>query len=318
MRTAAFALGMCGAFGGLAAGAVWCPRARGDCTRRPQGRPPPHAGRGSRRRKRTGRNRRASAASPSYPLPKTPDDAKPATPPAPPALATAATPTPADGGTGEIMWSNAPKGGASTAPAASSSHARDVELTVPLRDGKFYLGDIDAHISAADDVSVPKERLAQVLTPLLRPEVLEALKRLPASDGNVSLDALKAKGFDIVFDPAKVEMQFDPTIEQRATGKLSAGSNREQVMSENLAKPAIFAGYLNMRAGADYSTQDLYRDEGATDARVGFDGAMRWMDVVFESAATYDMLDGFSRGGSRFVYDMPDDALRFSAGDVRR
>ena len=34
------------------------------------------------------------------------------------------------------------------------------------------------------------------------------------------------------------------------------------------------------------------------------------------SAATFDLEDGLTRGSSRFVYDLPDSALRLSAGDI--
>jgi outer membrane usher protein len=140
---------------------------------------------------------------------------------------------------------------------------------------------------------------------------------MPDSDGYLPLPALKEKGFDIQFDPGKVELQFAPALEQRAAGKVSAGRPQSaRAQSENLAAPATLAGYMNMRMGADYSSQPFHDEEGAASARIGFDGALRWSDVVFESAATFDMEDGFMRGASRLVHDRPDSALRFSAGDV--
>jgi outer membrane usher protein len=232
----------------------------------------------------------------------------------------AATPAPQnDAAPGEIMWSNKT---AALTPAATDAappinpSGRVIEMAVPMRDGQFYLGDIGARISPTDEISVAKDRLAQIAAPLLRGESLDVLKAMPDSEGYLPLPALKEKGFDIQFDRAKVEMQFAPNLEQRATGRLSAGGRREQVRSENLAAPAIFAGYLNMRMGADYSSRPFHDEEGAASARIGFDGALRWSDVVFESAATFDMEDGFTRGASRFVYDLPESALRFSAGDV--
>ncbi|MEJ2117552.1 MAG: hypothetical protein P8Y36_06460, partial [Alphaproteobacteria bacterium] len=137
-----------------------------------------------------------------------------------------------------------------------------------------------------------------------------------AADGHIALTTLQGAGFDITFDPGKVEMQINPTVEQRAVGHLSAGQGRESVTSANLTQPAILAGYLNMRGGADYATHSFYSGEGTTNARVGFDGALRWHGIVLESAATFDMEDDLSRGSTRFVYDMPENALRFSAGDV--
>ena len=216
---------------------------------------------------------------------------------------------------GEFQWAGAPAA-ASTSGGRINSSDRTIELGIPLRDGEFYLGDVTARVSPKDEISLSKERLLQMMTPLLRTAALESLKAVSDAEGYLPLAAIKEKGFDAQFDPAKIELQISPTIDQRATGQLSASNASAQVMSENLAKPAIFAGYLNMRAGADYSTQSFYADEGDAGARVGFDGAVRWLDVVFESSATFDMEDGFSRGASRFVHDRPDLTQRFSAGDI--
>jgi outer membrane usher protein len=76
------------------------------------------------------------------------------------------------------------------------------------------------------------------------------------------------------------------------------------------------AGYVNLRAGADYSSAPFGEEEAATRARVAFDGAMRWSDIVLESAAVFEAEDGFARGATRLVYDMPEEALRFAAGDI--
>lgn len=235
---------------------------------------------------------------PTLPQPTEPSKANP--------LPTATTP---DSSEAEIQWST-PQGKAGN----SASPNRAIEVMVPLRDGNFYLGDVSARISP-QGVSVPKERLLQIFAQLLRPATIETIKALPASDNNLSLTALKAAGFDIQYDEGKVEMQFNPTIEQRATGKLSLSAKRESA-AEDFSHPALFATYLNMRAGASYATQSFYANEGVASTRIGFDGATRWMDIVFESAATFDTEGGFGRGGSRFIYDRPDDALRFSLGDI--
>jgi outer membrane usher protein len=249
-----------------------------------------------------------------------PAAAIPATLAAPPAQQDAGA---EDGAPGEIMWSHksapsqlaALSPAASDAPAALNTGGRTMEIAVPLRDGQFYLGDIGARISPTNEVSVPKERLVQVVTPLLRTDALDTLKAVPDSEGYLPLPALKEKGFDIQFDPAKVEMQFAPTIEQRARGQLSTG-RRDAVRSANITSPATVAGYVNMRMGADYASRPFLSEDGAASARIAFNGAVRWSDIVLESAATFDMEDGFSRGATRLVYDMPEEALRFSAGDI--
>jgi outer membrane usher protein len=259
---------------------------------------------------------RAPLSPPSEPAPSY---LPPGNPAPPKRAAGAAAPTDRGGGEGEVLWSN--KSAAPTpGPSGDASHqtgaARNLELAVPVRDGSFYLGDVGARISPRNTVSLAKDRLVQIAAPLLRPAALDLLKSVADSEGYLPLPALAEKGFDIRYDPQKVELQFLPSLDQRAAGKLSASRRRDQVRSENIVEPATVAGYVNMRAGADYSSRPFREEDGTANARIAFDGAVRWADLVFESAATFDIEQGFTRGASRFVYDMPDDALRLSAGDV--
>jgi outer membrane usher protein len=244
-----------------------------------------------------------------------PEPSAPAVSPAPVAAGPSPAALAADEAPAEIDWGGKPPG-ASASGGRINTTDRIIEIAVPLRDGQFYLGDVAARVSPKDEISLSKDRLLQMMTPLLRTAALESLKTMSDTEGYLPLAAIKEKGFEAQFDPAKIELQISPTIDQRATGQLSAVNASAQVASENLAAPAIFAGYINMRAGADYSTETFYEDKGDANARMGFDGAVRWLDVVFESSATFDIEDGFSRGASRFVYDRPDMTLRFSAGDI--
>lgn len=238
-------------------------------------------------------------------------------PPASPPQGAAESEDPADG---EIQWSNKSAALGSTSEAVAggpnSQAGRAMDLAVPMRDGQFYLGDVAGRVSPGNEVSLQKERLVQLLQPLLREPALAALKAIPDDQGYIALAAIQQSGFAMQFDAATVEVQFEPSPEQRSKGRLSASNKSEDVRSENMAAPATVAGYLNMRAGADYSSEPFGEAEDAAGARVAFDGAMRWSAIVFESSATFGLEDGFSRGASRFVFDRPEDALRFSAGDV--
>ncbi len=221
---------------------------------------------------------------------------------------------------GEILWGNKkpmdPKV-ASIADNIAGPVQRQMEMEVPVKDDKFQLGDIQVRLNAASEASLSKERLLEIAKPLLREKTLELIKNAPDTGGGyVTVAALNAAGLNVRFDPGLVELQIEPTIEQRATGKVSGRTARSDVKSENLAKPALFAAYVNTRLGMDYATQSFFGPEGTLNGRAGFDGAMRWKEVVFESAATLDSTGGMTRGGSRFIYDRPDDVLRFSAGDV--
>lgn len=151
---------------------------------------------------------------------------------------------------------------------------------------------------------------------MLRSELLDGIKLLPDKDGYILINAFNENGFDIKFEAASSELKFAPTIEQRGVGKLSSALSQGQTASSNLTSPASLAGYFNLRAGADYVTQSFFDPNGQTNARFGLDGAMRWRNVVLESGAVLSENGEFSRNSSRFIYDVPEDALRFAVGDV--
>ena len=56
-------------------------------------------------------------------------------------------------------------GGAKPGAGRLNTTGRALELNVPLRDGGFYLGDVEARVSPSDEISLPKDRLAQMMTP---------------------------------------------------------------------------------------------------------------------------------------------------------
>jgi outer membrane usher protein len=224
---------------------------------------------------------------------------------------------------GEFQWSSKDKagpGGGAAGPVSGAGRInptdKNIEITAPLRDGSFHLGDLAVRVTPKDELSVSKERLLQMLAPTLRPPILENLKGAPDVEGYLALTTLKEKGFEIKFDPGLIEMQIALSIEQRAVSKLNAGNVGEFSRSENLSPLASFAGYINIRAGADYSSSTFFGADGEANARIGFDGAIRWRDVVFESGAALDQVGGLTRNSSRFIYDLPEQALRFSAGDI--
>ncbi len=114
---------------------------------------------------------------------------------------------------GEIEWST---GSAATA----KRYNENIDLAVPLRDGRFFLGDVTAHIYPKGEVGVRKERLIQLLEPLLRLDILEKIKNLPEKDGFLSLDALRKEGFGLQY--ALCEGGNAGCSHNRATGYLAS------------------------------------------------------------------------------------------------
>ncbi len=225
---------------------------------------------------------------------------------------------------GEVMWSTKPKpapgGGGEVTPALYTPRInptnRLVEIETPVREDKFILGNLVVRIAPMDVISIERKRLLGLLKPLLRPKVFAALEAIPAEDGFIRLTDLVAAGFAFRFDSGQVELQLALSVEQRGIGNLSAGRKRDKIVSENLSKPATVSGYVNIRTGIDFASRQFFEDGEVANPRVDLQGAARWLDVVLESQAAVDEMTGFARGGTRFVYDMPEKVVRLSAGDV--
>ena len=95
-----------------------------------------------------------------------------------------------------------------------------------------------------------------------------------------------------------------------------------------MAAPAYVSAYVNMRATTSYVSQSSSGSTGLDVTTIDMDGAVRVGPVVFESEASFyagapagitqayyqDYV--FYRHGSRFVYDLPDEAMRIRVGDI--
>ena len=141
------------------------------------------------------------------------------------------------------------------------------------------------------------------------------------------LNTLKERGIDIRYDPQALELEVLPTVDQRPVSAISL-EERHEVESETLERPAYVSAYLNMRLAASYVSQSSAGNTGAQAPALDFDGAVRVGPVVLEGegafstgsptefAQNYFQTYVLYRRGTRLVYDLPEEAIRFRAGDI--
>jgi outer membrane usher protein len=214
-----------------------------------------------------------------------------------------------------------------------NSTGRAINMPVPLKEDGNALGEIIVRIDPDDSVLVPKVMLIEKLTPALDKASLERLHGTRDVNGQVSINDLKAAGFNVVFDPNALELKFLPTADQRPVGDLSLARRGSPQASSAAAKPAMMAGYLNVIAGADHVWANDIRPDDKTSARLDLQGVFRMWNIVFENEMTYegevdantcpvgakcvyDHTSGLKRRRTRLVYDLPDQLLRFQFGDA--
>ena len=209
---------------------------------------------------------------------------------------------------------------------------RTLNMPVPLLDDDRQLGELIIRIETDDRILVRKEQLATLLAAALKPDAIERLNLVQDSGGLIELKILNNAGIRLDFDPSAVAVRVLPNVATRTSQSISMATASNQAPSSVLLKPSLVAGYLNVYGELSHVWQSQ-----ATQARPGvhvdLEAVLRAGAVVFEADATVDGIvdaeacprnaycnyaheDGFKRRRTRLVYDLPDTAIRFQAGDV--
>ena len=208
---------------------------------------------------------------------------------------------------------------------------KPISMSVPFNLGKQEIGTIAVRINPGDTVLVQKTVLAGMLKTVLAADAIKRLNGVGDTGGYVPLDALKAAGFNLSFDPANLALVYAPKPDDRSTGKLSLGGARSGLRgtSANAASPATIAGYVNLDGGIDHDWDSTGNDALSLDAKPVF----RIGEVAVEGDWAYqssgaefvcptgaiclnDHTGGLKRHFTRAIYDRPEDLLRFEFGDV--
>lgn len=216
---------------------------------------------------------------------------------------------------GEKALAASPSQAPSPEPAASDA-AKTVELAVPLKDGGFLLGDVAVRLATDNSLFVNRAQLLAATGRILRPEALAALEAKLAKAEYIALAQIGAAGLPCSYDPEKLDLTAAPTPEQRPRGTVSGTLAASAVPADNLAKPAAVSGYVNLFATAGYDRQSGSAGQYDVPEAV-LEGAVRLSGVVLEAEADLHMDGTAAPKGARLIYDRPDDALRFTAGDIQ-
>lgn len=195
--------------------------------------------------------------------------------------------------------------------------SREVQLTVPLKDGANYLGDIPLTIATDDSISFPTDRALQLLALVLDPDVLQSLKGSIGNRTTSRPQDFAPSGIIVEYDPQNLELRFQIPVERRASRSLSV-SALDRLQIGEVVKPEPVSAYLNIRGSVDAVEDGL--NDGFQNPVFLLDGAVRLGGIVAESDAVWSpgsLGSDFQRLGSRLVYDDLDSLIRFTAGDLQ-
>lgn len=201
------------------------------------------------------------------------------------------------------------------APQRLNASGRDIPLGGPLRDDGFILGEVEYTLTADDQILVDVETLLPLIETRVSPSDRDRIRAaLAHAEQRVSTDVLAALGLPLTYDPGTfgLVLKLDPTMRPRQAISI-AGSNYG--VTGRLTEPARFAGYVTAFATADYVHKAIGGQTGFDSPTILLDSALRFRGVVLENEATID--DGFSRDGTRLVYDDLERTARYTLGDLK-
>jgi len=194
---------------------------------------------------------------------------------------------------------------------------RPVTLTVPAKDGAVYLGDIVVTIDTNDRIEFSAQRLLDLLSNVVDPEVLRTLQGSFAGRATLTPADFEASGIRIRYNPQDLALELQIASERRASRSVQV-SPLDRARIGEFVQPAGFSAYMNIRGNLDYLWEGP--NDGLQTPLLFVDGAMRIGGVVAESEAIYQPGSSgvdFQRLGSRLVYDDTQHLIRWTAGDLQ-
>ena len=199
---------------------------------------------------------------------------------------------------------------------ADNPSGRAFDAFLPLAVNGEIAGELVSRILGDGAILVAKSGLADRMAPYLNETAQGQLVAAPGEGGFVSLNALHDAGFDVGFDPRRLQIVVRPNADQAARRSFAFGRRDPRRGSKAPTPSPGMSGFMNLFTSIDLDHED---DAGALNResiRLSGDAALHFRGVTLEGEGAYNERQGFRRAGTRVVYDDDTRRIRYSAGDV--
>ncbi len=197
--------------------------------------------------------------------------------------------------------------------AATSDYAKSMELSMAVKDHGFKVGEVIVRAKTDGSVSIQRESFITAIRPVFRTEALQALETKLETEF-LDPSEISAAGLSTSYNPTDLEIAIHPSVEQRPRGEIAA-SRKSNILPPDIVEASAISGFLNAYFGVTYGREENQSGQFQYPAAL-FDGAVRWSDFVLEGEFEVDRDGTIARRATRLVHDLPEEALRLSAGDV--
>ena len=197
------------------------------------------------------------------------------------------------------------------------SRTQTASVRVPLiMDGRSA-GTILVHPQReGSEVEIEGHSLLTLVKNTLTEAVQTALQAQINHNGRLSLIDLQSHGVDAHFDPRQLELQINIPPDLRANSISHLGPPETIPQDTELAPPGKFSGYLNLRGSQAVTWTGDAADVGFNPLSIELDGALNWQGWVLEAQAQAAWGQPWQWGGLSIVRDAPQQALRYTLGDL--
>ena len=198
--------------------------------------------------------------------------------------------------------------------ARLNTSGRVMQIVAPLNDRENYLGDVEIRVELDDSVEVSAEQVLAILNKFADASDLEALRASATSGAFFPAAKYAEYGFPITFNATALSLNINIPANSRIRQSIGLADLDRSTYGE-FATPSKITAYLNLRSSVDYVHKG--QNTGFGDTLILMDSAARFGGVVMENEGSWRSEDnGFSREGTRFVYDDFRNLNRWVGGDL--
>ncbi|MDO9337897.1 MAG: fimbrial biogenesis outer membrane usher protein [Caulobacter sp.] len=194
--------------------------------------------------------------------------------------------------------------------------SKTITMVVTLKDRQATLGDVEVQVAPDDTIQVAVDQVFELLRKTVDPVALEPLRPLAEPGVFAPLERFAAANLPLTFDARTLELAV--AVPASARPRQSIGlAELDRITYGEFAKPEPFSAYANFRGAVDY-VHESSGETGLGDGLVLLDGAARFGGIVVEGEGSWQGGDdgGFTRDGTRAVYDDIRNLNRWVAGDL--
>lgn len=165
-----------------------------------------------------------------------------------------------------------------------------------------------AHVTVAGNTFLSLTQ--QSLSETIRNNLQSAI----TSDDRLSLVALQDEGVEVFFDRRHLELHVDVPPDLRVMAVNSISDTSQQPNESELALPGQLSGYLNLRGSQTINWTNP--QQKLEPLGLQFDGAVNWRGWVLETYGQATLGQSWQLDRFSVVRDAPDQALRYTLGDL--